>query len=970
MSLSVSLQNVYESPFFLGTIYPASMLMPSHTVPSFLPLPRPTLATIRFFSDDLTNINIVNMSCSLGVVPQPLTGTIAIAIDTTGYNCVITATGTTIPIGNFTLQVSIIDSTNNNTDTVQQPFIIYDNNVHPPTISPSFSVGISLTEPLLSTLIVLPVTDSDFNVVSCSFATTSAVTQLFIITNCAITVAVPPANFTDGATSTFVVVVTDGKFFVNTTLTLNWYNGCPPFPCIASEITSPDYACPRNNTCTCLDNTPPPCVRRVDFCTTQPCVYSSCNNTVTAYNCAISCPPGVTGRNCDTPVCFPNCQNGGQCAYNLTSRTTYCRCSTCFVGATCAVSRCPNGQCFSNQAQCACTANNVTGPNCDITSNYTGGDPCGIKSVACQPGSTCVAVSRSSTGPRDTANCYCPPGATGAECQLSPFSGKNFCLGVTSCVNGLCQEVDLNGDGYADAYQCTACEFGPSTDALSCHPDPTSISIITPAPGVPITLPAFSCDGQGEAGCNGNGDCINNNVCVCHLPTNGGCYFGLRCEQFVTCVGNATKNCLPVTNEQQPLSACSSTSRVDPTTAPDSSAAGSTASANLVYLVIPAAVILIVGYIIYQKNRKRAAASHPSDLVVNPAFNAALPLTVVSGGSLSNPMYGAGAMNFAGSHYGSSVPNGTPGGSLSNPMYGAGAMGSFANYSATINSQVNYDVLDPIIPAGAVSNAMYGMTQGGSADLYDINTRGEPHYCDASSTAVEKVAYRIPMQNVDGSVSLYDTHTGAINKAGGLLADAGYMSVARSLSFMPVTTNYITNPADKGYFVPAKTGVTAATYDLSSSSNESTYFAPVKTSTTAQIYDMATITNPADKEYIVPAKTGVTYDLPSAAPAAPLIYALASDMAASAPTYDIAKNHVKTPKKTTKTIDPPLYVLAGGVLSIHSTAVYALAGAETDTDGGNFGFGNPSYGLVVEDEPVTSVENPSYGLGLDHSQSS
>nr|XP_023668585.1 delta-like protein 4 isoform X1 [Paramormyrops kingsleyae] len=155
----------------------------------------------------------------------------------------------------------------------------------------------------------------------------------------------------------------------------------------------------------------------------------------------ISCLPGWKGEYCVEPICLEGCsKQNGNC-----SRPGECLCRDGWQGALCDQCRkyptCKHGTC-QQPWQCNCEEG-WGGLLCDQDLNYC------THHKPCRNGATCMNTGQGSY------TCTCPPGFTGADCQL----------GAPECSSSPCQNggecVDLE-----DGYRCI-CPRG--TDGAHCQ---------------------------------------------------------------------------------------------------------------------------------------------------------------------------------------------------------------------------------------------------------------------------------------------------------------------------------------------------------------------------------------------------------------------------------------------------------------------------------------------------------------------
>ena len=94
----------------------------------------------------------------------------------------------------------------------------------------------------------------------------------------------------------------------------------------------------------------------------------SCVSDVTSSSC--SCPPGVTGVNCETTdYCFNvDCNGRGRCESDVTTATHACHCVEGWQGSDCGMQVCLEGTCMNGGVcafdGCRCESG-WSGPTCE-----------------------------------------------------------------------------------------------------------------------------------------------------------------------------------------------------------------------------------------------------------------------------------------------------------------------------------------------------------------------------------------------------------------------------------------------------------------------------------------------------------------------------------------------------------------------------------------------------------------------------
>jgi len=129
------------------------------------------------------------------------------------------------------------------------------------------------------------------------------------------------------------------------------------------------------------------------------------------------CRPGWAGQTCNSPVCSPQCMNGGTC-----SAPSVCDCPAGFQGRSCegGICRSPclnRGKCVQKDT-CSCKSG-FYGSRCEFSKCV----------VPCVNGGQCRGVNR----------CRCPAGYSGEHCQVSQLlelHGLGWSLGNNDRVVG------------------------------------------------------------------------------------------------------------------------------------------------------------------------------------------------------------------------------------------------------------------------------------------------------------------------------------------------------------------------------------------------------------------------------------------------------------------------------------------------------------------------------------------------------
>lgn len=150
-----------------------------------------------------------------------------------------------------------------------------------------------------------------------------------------------------------------------------------------------------------------------------------CNLTSNG-TCNCECPSGFDGDCCENDIvlCTPGyCSNGGTCTDGIGDHF-YCVCPPEFTGeqcqeAVCTPNICHNGTCsiLESLHNCDCLAG-YAGVYCENDLNFCDDDTCGN-------GGTCEE------GPGTSTNCWCPPGFSGATCEVVNCTG--YCMNEGKC---------------------------------------------------------------------------------------------------------------------------------------------------------------------------------------------------------------------------------------------------------------------------------------------------------------------------------------------------------------------------------------------------------------------------------------------------------------------------------------------------------------------------------------------------------
>jgi hypothetical protein len=289
------------------------------------------------------------------------------------------------------------------------------------------------------------------------------------------------------------------------------------------------------------------------------CDHGTCNDTIPGL---CDCDPGWEGDTCDTPVCDLTCSGNGKCVIVPASARRgaqaihpECKCDVGWAGVACSTPLC-DPDCGDHG-----TCNSTTPGLCDCDQDWEG-DLCDrpVCDLTCSGNGTCVIVPASTRRTVQTIHteCDCDFGWDGPDCSvpvcIPDCSRSGTCVlpGICDCDEGwegilceipTCTGITCSGNGKCvlvegiipfpqtrrdygksvNLHTECKCDFGNYGDDCEFQYD--------------LTIHHY-CYGIIEIDhprvCNGSGDCIANNTCVCDDY-----YSGQECKTFniPTCFG-------------------------------------------------------------------------------------------------------------------------------------------------------------------------------------------------------------------------------------------------------------------------------------------------------------------------------------------------------------------------------------------------------------------------------------------------
>ncbi|EFC49472.1 predicted protein [Naegleria gruberi] len=325
---------------------------------------------------------------------------------------------------------------------------------------------------------------------------------------------------------------------------------CFNIPAINSSTCSFHGECIDFNHCSCHDGYTASLNCSLPICygldSSQLMVCSSHGQCLAPNNC--SCYEGYTAENCSIPICYnidasnsSVCSGFGECTF-----PNNCKCHENHVGLQCEIPLCFGVP--SNETQ-SCNGNGqcVQYNECVCHSNYTGID-CSIP-LCFNINATNPTVCSSHGICQSPDQCQCHEGYTGMQCEIpicfnisandsSTCSSHGECIdfmifhchdGYTSanCSIPICYGLDSSQSMVCSSHgQCLApnnctCFDGFTSDNCSI---PICYNIDASNSSCEIPL-CFGVPSNETQSCNGNGQCVQYNECVCHSN-----YTGIDCS--------------------------------------------------------------------------------------------------------------------------------------------------------------------------------------------------------------------------------------------------------------------------------------------------------------------------------------------------------------------------------------------------------------------------------------------------------
>ncbi|XP_022919866.2 protein crumbs isoform X1 [Onthophagus taurus] len=288
------------------------------------------------------------------------------------------------------------------------------------------------------------------------------------------------------------------------------------------------------------------CEKRIEDCTTTPCLNrGKCNHSVFGgYIC--ECPEFWMGRFCEQQYVYcenNNCKNNGTCKMYSSTRESFCDCQSGFKGTFCEEydEDCNEPNCYTERNDsCHCQENAKCVPNtehgysgytCECLEGYSG--PNCIDIDECKTGQPCEqGICKNIPGGFE---CYCKPGYSGEKCNLD----INECLSSPCKNSATCRDRVNNYDCVClPGYTGKNCEI----DINECDPNPCMYNS-----KCSDLINDFKCqceDGRTGHRCETDIDdcqpqpCQNDGICVDHLNryecncTDTG-YEGEHCENNI-----------------------------------------------------------------------------------------------------------------------------------------------------------------------------------------------------------------------------------------------------------------------------------------------------------------------------------------------------------------------------------------------------------------------------------------------------